>query len=305
MEHNESTLDDNPFRYCGEYYDKETKTIYLRARYYNAEQGRFTQEDPIRDGYNWYAYCENNPIMFVDPTGQWAWLSKAVAIATTVAVAAIAVTAIVATAGAAAPAIGIGVGMAFGCSGAVASAVTTSATVGAYAVAGTIGAIAVSDSIEIATSDESGYGYNPIRDSVMGGNQEAYDTLKIATDIVADCIVEVGASNYVYNSSTNYEEANKSEPLYYQVTSSQAAQKIAETGKLYPSAIEQSVCVLDHQPTLKEATQLGAYSVETVIAFSTNCKTFVPDTTVSSKGAYRNYRNGMIEVYNVREVNFK
>ena len=45
VEYNESTWDDNPFRYCGEYYDKETKTIYLRARYYNAEQGRFTQQD--------------------------------------------------------------------------------------------------------------------------------------------------------------------------------------------------------------------------------------------------------------------
>ena len=70
VEYNEATLDNNPFRYCGEYYDKETKTIYLRARYYNAEQGRFTQEDPIRDGYNWYAYCNGSPIMFVDPSGQ-------------------------------------------------------------------------------------------------------------------------------------------------------------------------------------------------------------------------------------------
>ena len=26
--------DDNPFRYCGEYYDQETEEIYLRARYY-------------------------------------------------------------------------------------------------------------------------------------------------------------------------------------------------------------------------------------------------------------------------------
>ena len=69
VEYNEATLDDNPFRYCGEYYDKETKTIYLRARYYNAEQGRFTQEDPIRDGYNWYAYCENNPVIFIDLSG--------------------------------------------------------------------------------------------------------------------------------------------------------------------------------------------------------------------------------------------
>ncbi|MBQ8497529.1 MAG: RHS repeat-associated core domain-containing protein, partial [Clostridia bacterium] len=65
----EATLDDNPFRYCGEYYDKETKTIYLRARYYNAEQARFTQEDPIRDGYNWYSYCGGNPVNFIDPTG--------------------------------------------------------------------------------------------------------------------------------------------------------------------------------------------------------------------------------------------
>ena len=69
VEYNEATLDSNPFRYCGEYYDKETKTIYLRARYYNPTQGRFTQEDPIRDGYNWYAYCDSNPIVFVDPKG--------------------------------------------------------------------------------------------------------------------------------------------------------------------------------------------------------------------------------------------
>ena len=62
-------LDNNPFRYCGEYYDKETQTIYLRARYYNPAQGRFTQEDPIRDGYNWYSYCGGNPVNFIDPTG--------------------------------------------------------------------------------------------------------------------------------------------------------------------------------------------------------------------------------------------
>ena len=69
VEYNESTLDDNPFRYCGEYYDKETQTIYLRARYYNVAQGRFTQEDPIRDGFNWYAYCGGNPVNFIDPRG--------------------------------------------------------------------------------------------------------------------------------------------------------------------------------------------------------------------------------------------
>ncbi|MDC7124486.1 MAG: hypothetical protein PQJ46_02900 [Spirochaetales bacterium] len=31
--------------------------------------GRFTTEDPIRDGLNWYAYANNNPLKFIDPTG--------------------------------------------------------------------------------------------------------------------------------------------------------------------------------------------------------------------------------------------
>ena len=31
--------------------------------------GRFMTEDPIRDGLNWYTYCGNNPVMFVDPSG--------------------------------------------------------------------------------------------------------------------------------------------------------------------------------------------------------------------------------------------
>jgi len=63
-----STLD-NPFRYCGEYYDTETGLIYLRNRYYSADVGRFITEDPIRDGLNWYVYCGNDPVNFVDPLG--------------------------------------------------------------------------------------------------------------------------------------------------------------------------------------------------------------------------------------------
>ena len=61
--------DSNPFRYCGEYYDTETETYYLRARYYNPRTGMFTSEDPIRDGFNWYAYTNGNPVMFIDPSG--------------------------------------------------------------------------------------------------------------------------------------------------------------------------------------------------------------------------------------------
>ena len=41
------------------------------ARYYNPVNGRFLSEDPARDGYNWYVYCNNNPLIYVDPNGQF------------------------------------------------------------------------------------------------------------------------------------------------------------------------------------------------------------------------------------------
>ena len=61
--------DPDPFGYCGEYYDSESGNIYLRARYYNSETGRFISEDPAKDGVNWYVYCSGNPVMFVDSLG--------------------------------------------------------------------------------------------------------------------------------------------------------------------------------------------------------------------------------------------
>ncbi len=59
-----------PFGYRGEYKDSETGNIYLRARYYSPNIGRFTTSDPAKaDGYNWYSYCGNDPVNFVDPWG--------------------------------------------------------------------------------------------------------------------------------------------------------------------------------------------------------------------------------------------
>jgi RHS repeat-associated protein len=59
----------SPFGYCGEYLDNESGLIYLRNRYYNSETGRFITEDSIKDGLNWYIYCGNNPVSFVDLEG--------------------------------------------------------------------------------------------------------------------------------------------------------------------------------------------------------------------------------------------
>ena len=42
-----------------------TSAITLRC--YDPYIGRFTQQDPIGDGVNWYAYVANNPLRFVDP----------------------------------------------------------------------------------------------------------------------------------------------------------------------------------------------------------------------------------------------
>ena len=50
--------------------DELTGLTYLRARYYNPEIGRFTQEDVIYDdGFNLYAYCGSNPVIYSDPSG--------------------------------------------------------------------------------------------------------------------------------------------------------------------------------------------------------------------------------------------
>ncbi len=69
VELNPDENDENPYRYCAEYFDVESGTIYLRARYYSPNHGRFTQIDPARDGLNWYAYCANNPVSRIDPSG--------------------------------------------------------------------------------------------------------------------------------------------------------------------------------------------------------------------------------------------
>jgi len=59
----------NPFLFTGRRFDTDTGLYYYRARYYNPYIGRFLQTDPARQGMNSYAYCGNNPIGCVDPSG--------------------------------------------------------------------------------------------------------------------------------------------------------------------------------------------------------------------------------------------
>ena len=69
--------DENPYRYCGEYYDKETEEIYLRARYYQPSVGRFITRDTYTGesdeslSLHLYTYCENDSVNAWDPSGHY------------------------------------------------------------------------------------------------------------------------------------------------------------------------------------------------------------------------------------------
>jgi RHS repeat-associated protein len=68
---------DNAYRYCGEYYDSDLGLYYLRARHMNPETGRFhtmdtyegRPEEPL--SLHKYMYAHANPVMGIDPSGQF------------------------------------------------------------------------------------------------------------------------------------------------------------------------------------------------------------------------------------------
>ena len=94
VEKNPDANDTNPFRYCGEYFDSESESIYLRNRYYSPLSSRFITADThwnpnnmiygdykdkesktpdylaISQSTNLFSYCLNNPIKYVDTSGE-------------------------------------------------------------------------------------------------------------------------------------------------------------------------------------------------------------------------------------------
>lgn len=65
----------NPIKYAGEYFDEESELYYLRARYYDPATSRMLTRDTYEGditnplSLNFYTYCSNNPLIYVDPSG--------------------------------------------------------------------------------------------------------------------------------------------------------------------------------------------------------------------------------------------
>jgi RHS repeat-associated protein len=75
---------DTPFQFHGALgcMTDSNGLVYMRARTYNPRAMRFLQADPLNfaAGLNWYTAFNNNPILYVDPEGEYAWIIAGVVI---------------------------------------------------------------------------------------------------------------------------------------------------------------------------------------------------------------------------------
>jgi RHS repeat-associated protein len=65
-------------RFTGQEFDPETGLYNYKSRLYDADVGRFLSPDPAHQFFSPYLYAANNPLSFVDPTGQFAIIAAVV-----------------------------------------------------------------------------------------------------------------------------------------------------------------------------------------------------------------------------------
>ena len=77
----------NPFRYKGYYYDDDVEMYYCKSRFYVPLWHRWLNSDSINylepkniTSLNLFTYCNNNPVMYVDPTGRFTILGLLISV---------------------------------------------------------------------------------------------------------------------------------------------------------------------------------------------------------------------------------
>lgn len=60
---------ESPYGFCGKKFDAKTESYNFGFRDYLPSFGRFSTEDPILDGRNWYSYCMGDYVNFFDLNG--------------------------------------------------------------------------------------------------------------------------------------------------------------------------------------------------------------------------------------------
>lgn len=62
------------YRFTGQEWDEETNYYNFKARLYSPKLGRFSTVDPAGQTFGLYNYAGNNPILYVDPDGEFFWI---------------------------------------------------------------------------------------------------------------------------------------------------------------------------------------------------------------------------------------
>ena len=145
-----------------------------------------------------------SPVILMDPSGLKINWGKVFSVAAIAVVTAVTVVGVIASAGGLAVAVGAALSVS-------AATATTLATAAVTVVAAANVAVGLSDITEVVTET-----YNPIRDDILGGNQGAYDNIKLGVSIASAGIMEIAASmpKEEKKSSTATIEDDYDEPVH-------------------------------------------------------------------------------------------
>ena len=216
----------NSITYRGYEYDSETGLYYLNARYYDSETARFLTEDTYRGekndplSLNLYTYCKNNPLKYTDPTGHNAVdlgyvsgsyeLSERAKEAQKKRIESLCEDILHIVGGTCMFIFGVAV---VGAAGTIA---TPGIALAALCLAGgtmLYGSSDITEGIDgvlqFIGGDENPNGYNPIKDDVYGGNEEAYTSAEMFFVYGADGLTRYGDSAWNWLKNTSKSAYNK------------------------------------------------------------------------------------------------